>query len=222
MAKSTSSGTATRLVSAACSATYSANEPQWVKPGCCWSGQTCALPPRHHSQRPHPHTKGTVTRSPTSHRVTPGPTSTTSPASSCPGTCGKAMSSWPAHACQSLRHIPVATTRTTTPPAGAEGRVTFLTSGCDIVPSTTTARMRCILRGDQDVVVPTRRRLGRPMEGRPNRLVGGLRREQPARTCRSTSVAGSGNLWRHECVPRHDGRRSQSISSLMSTPVGQP
>jgi hypothetical protein len=35
VAKSTCSGMATRFVSAACRATYSANEPQWLKPGCC-------------------------------------------------------------------------------------------------------------------------------------------------------------------------------------------
>ena len=44
---------------------HSANDPQWVKPGCCWSGQTWASPARHHSHRPQPQTNGTVTRSPT-------------------------------------------------------------------------------------------------------------------------------------------------------------
>ena len=39
----------------------SAKDPQCVNPGCCWSGHTCALPDRHHSHRPHPHTNGTVT-----------------------------------------------------------------------------------------------------------------------------------------------------------------
>ena len=82
VAKSIDSGMATRLVSAACSATYSAKDPQWVKPGCCWSGHTWAFPARHHSHRPHPQTNGTVTRSPTVHRPTPSPTSTTTPASS--------------------------------------------------------------------------------------------------------------------------------------------
>ena len=140
VAKSTWSGRATRLLSAACSATYSANEPQWVNPGCSWSGQTWALPSRHHEHRPQPQTNGTVTRSPTCHRVTPAPVSTTSPASSCPGTCGNAMSSCPAQACQSLRHIPVAATRTTTPPAGADGSGTSVTRGCDPAASTTIAR----------------------------------------------------------------------------------
>ncbi len=35
------SGTATRLTSAWSSATYSAKEPQWVKPGWVWRSHTC-------------------------------------------------------------------------------------------------------------------------------------------------------------------------------------
>src|SRR5262249_47816731 len=58
------------------------------------------------------------------HRLTCSPTSTTTPASSCPGTCGNSTSSWPAHACQSLRHTPVAITLTTTPSTGAGGSAT--------------------------------------------------------------------------------------------------
>ena len=73
-------------------------------------GQTWASPARHHPQRPHPHTNGTVTCSPIRRRSTPAPTSTTTPASSAPGRGGTPHPSWPAQACQSLRHIPVAST----------------------------------------------------------------------------------------------------------------
>jgi hypothetical protein len=77
-----SSGRRTRFASARGRATRSANEPGRVKPGCSWSGQTCASPARHCSQVPHPSTNGTVTRSPTRHLLTAVPTSRTVPASS--------------------------------------------------------------------------------------------------------------------------------------------
>ena len=80
--KSTESGSATRFTSAAWIATRSAKDPGPVKPGCVWSGQTCASPARQYSHAPHPQTNGTVTRSPGRHRRTAGPTSTTVPASS--------------------------------------------------------------------------------------------------------------------------------------------
>lgn len=44
--------------------TYSAKEPQWVKPGWNWRPHTCWLPEWHSGQLPQPATKGTVTRSP--------------------------------------------------------------------------------------------------------------------------------------------------------------
>ena len=119
--RSRSSGSRTRLMSAACTATSSANEPGPVKPGWVWSGQTWLSPPRQYSQRPQPQTNGTVTRSPTDQRSTSGPTSATWPASSWPGTCGSGTGSWPAQACQSERHTPVAPTRTTTPSSGQTG-----------------------------------------------------------------------------------------------------
>jgi hypothetical protein len=80
--KSTESGSATRFTSAAWIATRSAKDPGPLKPGCVWSGQTCASPARQYSHAPHPQTNGTVTRSPGRHRRTAGPTSTTVPASS--------------------------------------------------------------------------------------------------------------------------------------------
>ena len=67
-----------------------------------------------------------------------------------PARAGSAMSSWPAHACQSLRHTPVAATRTTTPPAGAVGRGTSRTSGRERTASITTARMAPSLRPAAD------------------------------------------------------------------------
>jgi hypothetical protein len=127
--KSMPSGSRTRLRSAACSATRSANEPGPVKPGWVCCGQTCASPAAHHSQVPQPHTNGTVTRSPTDHRCTAGPTSATTPASSWPGVCGSGTGSWPFHACQSERHTPVARTATTTPSSGQAGSATSTTLG---------------------------------------------------------------------------------------------
>ena len=61
-AKLTSSGSGTTLKSANGSATYSANDPGPLKPGCHWWGQTCEAPDRHTAQSPHPQTNGTVTR----------------------------------------------------------------------------------------------------------------------------------------------------------------
>jgi hypothetical protein len=49
-------------------------------------------------------------------RLTSRPVASTTPASSCPGTWGRWISeSWPIQPCQSLRQMPVASTRTTTP-----------------------------------------------------------------------------------------------------------
>ena len=129
--KSTDPGNATRFRSAAWIATRSAKEPGPVKPGWVWCGQTCASPARQYSHVPHPHTNGTVTRSPGRHRVTPAPTSATTPASSCPGMCGSATGSWPRHACQSDRHTPVARTASTTPPSGQPGAGTSVTVGSE-------------------------------------------------------------------------------------------
>jgi hypothetical protein len=70
------------LTSAACSTTNSAIDPQWVKPGWVWWGQTCCSPAAHTGQAPHALTNGAVTRSPTAQRRTPGPTAATVPASS--------------------------------------------------------------------------------------------------------------------------------------------
>ena len=84
------SGSATRLRSAACTATSSANDPQPVNPGWVWSGHTCGSPAAHHEHRPQPQTNGSVTRCPAAHLVTEAPTDSTTPASSCPGTCGSA------------------------------------------------------------------------------------------------------------------------------------
>ncbi len=77
--KSTASGSPTRFVSAARTATSSANEPGPVKPGWVCRGHTCASPARQYSHWPHPHTKGTVTRSPARQRVTSGPACATDP-----------------------------------------------------------------------------------------------------------------------------------------------
>src|ERR1700722_12571969 len=62
--KSTASGSATRLVSAAWIATRSANDPGPVNPGWVWSGHTWVSPARQYSHRPQPQANGTVTRSP--------------------------------------------------------------------------------------------------------------------------------------------------------------
>src|SRR4051794_38380972 len=139
---SSSSGSATRFTSAWSRATSSANDPQPLKPGWVCRSQTCWLPLAHSRHEPQATTNGTVTRSPTDQRVTAPPTSATVPASSWPGTCGRAMvSSCPAQACQSLRHRPVASTRTTTPWSGATGSGTSRTVAGPPNCSNTTARM---------------------------------------------------------------------------------
>lgn len=76
------SGTATRLTSACSSATYSANDPQWLKPGWVCLSQTCWAPAAQAAQWPQAQTKGTVTRSPRRQLYTPEPTASTTPASS--------------------------------------------------------------------------------------------------------------------------------------------
>ena len=111
-------------------ATYSANEPQWVKPGWVWWRQTCCCPAWHSGQAPQPQTKGTVTRSPTCQRVTSLPTAATKPASSWPGTCGSTISgSWPIQPCQSLRQMPVASTLMTAPWGAGAGSATVVSFG---------------------------------------------------------------------------------------------
>ena len=127
--KETASGSPTTLASARGTATCSANDPGSVKPGCSWSGHTWEFPVRQSSQRPHPRTNGTVTRSPTTRLATSGPTATTVPAYSCPGTWGSATCSCPRQACQSDRQTPVAATATTTPSAGHTGSSTSATVG---------------------------------------------------------------------------------------------
>ena len=77
------------------------------------------------------HANGTVTRSPARHRRTSAPTASTAPASSWPGTCGnrRMSGSWPTHPCQSLRHSPLASTRTTAPCGAGAGSGTVSTVG---------------------------------------------------------------------------------------------
>ena len=82
MADDMPSGTATRFTSAWSSATYWANEPQWVKPGWVWRSHTCWSPAAQAGQVPQAQTKGTVTRTPARHRVTREPAASTVPASS--------------------------------------------------------------------------------------------------------------------------------------------
>src|SRR5918998_291971 len=141
VAASSPSGSATRLTSAVWSATYSAIEPQCVKPGWVCQVQTWCSPAAHWAQRPHALTNGTVTRSPTRQRRTSAPTAATVPASSCPGTCGSTTSgSWPCQACQSLRQTPLAPTRTTTPPGAGSGAETSRTVSGPPKASNTSAR----------------------------------------------------------------------------------
>jgi hypothetical protein len=127
--KSTASGSATRFVSAAWTATSSANDPGPVNPGWVCRGHTWASPARQYSHRPQPHTNGTVTRSPVRQRVTSGPVCAMTPASSCPPMCGRLTGSCPFQACQSDRHTPLAPTAMTTPSGGQAGSATFASSG---------------------------------------------------------------------------------------------
>jgi len=127
--KSTASGSAIRFASAAWTATSSAKDPGPVNPGWVCRGHTWASPARQYSQRPQPHTKGTVTRSPARQRVTSGPVCATTPASSCPPMCGSTTRSCPFQASQSDRHTPLAPTAMTTPSAGQAGSATCVSSG---------------------------------------------------------------------------------------------
>ncbi len=137
-----SSGSATRLTSAWSSATYSAKEPQWWKPGWVCRSHTCWSPAAQDGQLPQAQTNGTVTRSPGRQPVTRAPTASTTPASSCPGTCGSVMSgSCPIQPCQSLRQRPVASTRTTTPCSAGSGSGTSRTSAGFPYSSNIAARM---------------------------------------------------------------------------------
>src|SRR4051794_22169037 len=139
--KSSASGSGTTLKSARGTATNSANEPQPVKPGWYWSSHPWGAPARQVAHRPHAQTNGTVTRSPTVTRRTDAPTSATTPANSCPGTCGSAIvGSWPTQPCQSLRQRPVARTATTTPSLGHDGAGTSSTAGAAPKDETTSAR----------------------------------------------------------------------------------
>ena len=94
-----------------------------MNPGWVWRSQIWWSPARHCAQLPHAHTNGTVTRSPGRQSATPAPTASTTPASSCPGTCGNARmsGSWPIQPCQSLRQSPLASTRTTAPCGAGSG-----------------------------------------------------------------------------------------------------
>lgn len=119
------------MVPAARTATSSAKLPGSVNPGWRWWGHTWPSPAAQVGQAPHAKTKGAVTARPTHPASTPAPTDSTTPASSWPGTCGKvAMSgSWPIQPCQSLRHSPVRTTRTTASPGPATGSGRWVTWG---------------------------------------------------------------------------------------------
>src|SRR6266852_5369533 len=107
-------------------------------------------PLRHHSQLPSPTLNGTRTRSPRRQRVTPGPTSSITPQNSWPRTCGSG--SWrpiqlqsPIHRCQSLRQMPFASTRTTTPFSGGVGSGTSRTTSGWRMPSMTAALIGTLL-----------------------------------------------------------------------------
>src|SRR3954454_1255565 len=139
--KSSASGNGTTLPSARGTATNSANEPQPVNPGWYCSSHTCGAPARQVGHRPQAQTNGTVTRSPTATEVTGRPTEATTPANSCPGTCGNAIEgSCPTQPCQSLRHRPVARTATTTPSGGQDGTGTSRIAGAAPNADTTSAR----------------------------------------------------------------------------------
>ena len=105
-----------------------------MNPGWVCRGHTCASPARQYSHRPQPHANGTVTRSPTFHRVTSGPASAITPANSCPPMCGRVTGSCPFQACQSDRHTPVAPTAMTAPSGGQAGSATCVSTGVTPYP----------------------------------------------------------------------------------------
>ena len=102
-----------------------------MNPGWRWFGQTWPAPARHTGHAPHAMTKGAVTARPSHPASTSSATASTTPASSWPGTWGKVVmsASWPIQPCQSLRHSPLATTRTTAPPGGGVGSGRVATTG---------------------------------------------------------------------------------------------
>ena len=119
-----SSGTATRFRSARGSATYSANEPQAVKPGWKSRSQICVSPSRHGSQiaaAAAERDRHALADLPAAHR---GPDLGHHAAElvAAARAAARSTGSWPIQPCQSLRQTPVARTSTTTP-SGAAGRV---------------------------------------------------------------------------------------------------
>src|SRR5262245_23355166 len=132
-------------------------------------------PLRHHSHVPSPWLKGTSTRSPFFHRVTSGPTSSTTPQNSCPSTHG-GWSVMPTHdqsplqTCQSLRQTPFASTRMIAPFGGHCGSGMSRTTSGWRMASTTAARMV--------VLLPLKRWL-RGAYTRRSRRVNTLRRKAP-------------------------------------------
>ena len=127
-----SSGSATRLTSAQSSATSSANEPQCGEARLALA--VADLLVAGHALlagAARAHERDGDARRPTRHARTSGPTASITPASSWPGTCGNARmsGSWPIQPCQSERHRPVASTRTTAPCEGGVGSATVATTG---------------------------------------------------------------------------------------------
>ena len=80
---------------AARAVTYSRQPPSKVSPRIPYSRHSGSFPDRHALHRPHERPGATTTRSPAAIPVTPGPSASTSPATSQPGTIGSG-NLWPA------------------------------------------------------------------------------------------------------------------------------
>ena len=105
--------------------------------------QMLGFPERQGRQCPQLETKDMMHRSPGFTVVTPGPTSTTVPAPSCPSTAGSANAEpVPAMTWWSLAHIPAALVSTRTSPAFGGSCVNSRISRCRL-PSYSTAAFTC-------------------------------------------------------------------------------
>ena len=146
---------------------------------------------------PHAHTNGTVTRSPGRQRRTSAPTASTTPPARARDVRQRRMSaSWPIQPCQSLRHRPVARTRTTAPCGAGAGR----------------GRRRPAARPERVVDDGAHGGVSPPRVARPSPRRGGRRARarrraalpSAARAARARSRAAQGGE-RRLVVARHDG-----------------
>src|SRR5512134_2888251 len=112
-------------VNAAGATTYSAYPPFTVTPVLRWEAHSISAPALHGAHWPQAYCiQGTPTGSPGEKDVTPSPTFSTEPVTSCPGTMGSGVpqdAQSPSTRCRSLWQTPQPFTRISTSPGQGEG-----------------------------------------------------------------------------------------------------